>query len=1263
MKIYAAGGKMNWAKRTIQFLSVCFAVLAFGGTAQAQTGYLRSGASCAGPTSASYTPGNPFQVSLCADIAASSRGLCGTTAQLVAANAGESDLFRVTAVSATPTGYDASQAPGFPVSINSPTEGTDFGFTKSSGSPNAPAPADGILLITFTITPNGASANSYTLGLGGISDLITKTQGSSCLTAGLVSTPISPTIVVTKASAPTTITGNAPTPLLSGTTSANHVTYTNDGSPVGNFSVTAGALPAGLSLSVGGVLSGQATTPGTYNFTVTATNATGSTSKAQTVMINAATQTITFNNPGTQPFSASPFVSGATSNSGLAVVLSSGTPTVCTVAGLNIVFVTAGSCTINADAAAGTNAGTTYLVATQVSRAFTITAGVPQPPTGAMGSAGFQTATISFTAPTNTGGSPITGYTATCVDAMMTSFTNSGAGSPRTVTGLTNGTSYNCSVVATNAQGNSGPSNVVAVTPVNIAPPAFTNPATTPTAVAMTVATVFGPLNITASGGPSPTITQTGGLPMGITFTGGTPTGTASLQGTPTQAGSFTATLTAMNASGTATSVLNITVAKANQTITFPAQTTATRTFSATPFAISPVATTTSPLAITYSSGSPGVCSVTGTNVTAITVGNCVINADQAGDTNYNAAMRQTSSVMITQASQTITFGAQTSPRGFSATPIPLNPVASASSGLAVTYSTNTGGVCSVSGATFTPITLGTCTILVNQAGNTNFAAAMQVQQSVLITQGSQTITFGGPGQIQLTTTTALSASATSNLPITFASTTPTTCTTTGTNGATLTAVALGTCSVTATQVGNALFAAATPVTAAIQVIPLGGIVVTPSSNPSAYAQPVTLTIRITGTNPTGTVSVLAGSPSGIQTPVCTNVPLVNAAAICVTPASLMTTNPVVLSITYSGDAANAAGSLAYQQLVDLGAITLTAVSSPLQVLAGRNVNLKAMVVGKTITNGVTFFENGVALAGCNNVPVRLLPGSTEIGVADCNIAGIAAGSHSYAVNYPLTGSFRQVELVVNAAASGPEDYTDMWWAGKSEDGWGVSITQHRTQQFAVLYVYDDFGKPTFYVMSGGIWNATNTAITGSLYLPTSSPFSSYDPAQFRPGGAANGPVGMVTITYTSASAATLTYTINGVSGTKQIVRQPFGGDDGQPKLQVGDMWWGGASQDGWGINIAQQGRVIFPVWYTYNATGNPVFFTVPGGSWSGNTFSGDVYSTTSSKWLGVGYVVGSFTAAKVGTMSITFADQNNGLMTYSVNGVTQSKLIVRQPF
>lgn len=66
-----------------------------------------------------------------------------------------------------------------------------------------------------------------------------------------------------------------------------------DGTAPISWSATSGALPAGLTLSSDGKITGTPTTAGTSTFTVTATNASGSASKAFTITVNYQPTTIT----------------------------------------------------------------------------------------------------------------------------------------------------------------------------------------------------------------------------------------------------------------------------------------------------------------------------------------------------------------------------------------------------------------------------------------------------------------------------------------------------------------------------------------------------------------------------------------------------------------------------------------------------------------------------------------------------------------------------------------------------------------------------------------------------------------------------------------------------------------------------------------------------------------------------------------------------------------------------------------------------------
>jgi len=78
----------------------------------------------------------------------------------------------------------------------------------------------------------------------------------------------------------------------------------------------------------------------------------------------------------------------------------------------------------------------------------------------------------------------------------------------------------------------------------------------------------------------------------------------------------------------------------------------------------------------------------------------------------------------------------------------PFALTATASSGLAVSFASATVPVCTVSGTTVTILAVGICSITASQAGNANYAPAIPVTNSVVVTQVSQTIAFGPLGNV-----------------------------------------------------------------------------------------------------------------------------------------------------------------------------------------------------------------------------------------------------------------------------------------------------------------------------------------------------------------------------------------------------------------------------------------------------------------------------------------------------------------------------------
>ncbi|MEO8385074.1 MAG: S8 family serine peptidase, partial [Betaproteobacteria bacterium] len=276
--------------------------------------------------------------------------------------------------------------------------------------------------------------------------------------------------------------------------------------------------------------------------------------------------------------------------------------------------------------------------------------------------------------------------------------------------------------------------------------------------------------------------------------------------------------------------------------------------------------------------------------------------------------------------------------------------------------------------------------------------------------------------------------------------------------------------------------------------------------------------------------------------------------------------------------------------------------------------------------------------------------------------AGITIGPNNVMWVATNNASVNKIAMLSIAGVSGANVYSDMWWAGTAENGWGMSIQQHGLVQLNAIYVYDAAGKPIWYVLPGGAWNADYSTYSGAIYQPTSAPLNSYSASQFNVGAA----VGNISINFTSDSTATLQYTINGIAGQKSIQRQVFG--RGTSPLNVGDMWWGDTAQNGWGVSITQQQGILFAAWYTYGADGKATWYVMTDGTWTGNTYTGAFFSTVSSPWLGTTYTPSQLQVIPAGTMTLNFSDANNATMTYAFTsgpfaGTTQTKPIVRQPY
>ncbi len=221
------------------------------------------------------------------------------------------------------------------------------------------------------------------------------------------------------------------------------------------------------------------------------------------------------------------------------------------------------------------------------------------------------------------------------------------------------------------------------------------------------------------------------------------------------------------------------------------------------------VASASSGLPVSFTS-TTHVCTVSQFIATAVTNGTCTIIASQSGDANYLPAQEARQSFQVKNG-QTITFDQP--PDAKVGDRVPLK--ASAASELQVSLTSTTPAICTVSESTATAGAAGTCTITASQAGNADYAAADDVRHSFRVTRAGQTVTFAQPPDVKIGDRVPLRASATSGLQVSLTSTTPAICTV---SESTATAGAAGTCTITASQAGNADYAAAPDVRRSFRV-------------------------------------------------------------------------------------------------------------------------------------------------------------------------------------------------------------------------------------------------------------------------------------------------------------------------------------------------------------------------------------------------------------------------------------------------------------
>jgi hypothetical protein len=270
---------------------------------------------------------------------------------------------------------------------------------------------------------------------------------------------------------------------------------------------------------------------------------------------------------------------------------------------------------------------------------------------------------------------------------------------------------------------------------------------------------------------------------------------------------------------------------------------------------------------VVFASTTPLICSISGSTATMLGAGVCSLTANQAGGGNYADAPQVQLDVTIAGAAQAIT--------NFVATPATPTYVqggtfavsaSGGASGNPVVFASNSPAICTVSGSTVTMLSVGTCALTANQAGDANYAAAPEVTLDVAIITAAQAITNftanpAAPTYAQGGTFSISATPGASTSPVVFASATTALCTV---NGSTVTMLGAGTCSLTANQAGDANYDAAPEATLDVAIgagtQAITNFIATPAV--PTYAQGGSFTVSATGGGSSNPVMFASTTPA-----------------------------------------------------------------------------------------------------------------------------------------------------------------------------------------------------------------------------------------------------------------------------------------------------------------------------------------------------------------------------------------------------------------
>lgn len=200
------------------------------------------------------------------------------------------------------------------------------------------------------------------------------------------------------------------------------------------------------------------------------------------------------------------------------------------------------------------------------------------------------------------------------------------------------------------------------------------------------------------------------------------------------------------------------------------------------------------------------------------------------------------------------------------------------------------------------------------------------------------------------------------------------------------------------------------------------------------------------------------------------------------------------------------------------------------------NLDLATVRVTMVANKIVVSYSTGIEFGGEPVLPLDVNLGRFPAGVyqIELQFGGTVMGTAQFTVSDENANRPTPFPLL---------DYTGLWWV-PTESGWGMTITQMSDKLFTTWYVYDPAGRAAWYTLQPGSWQTVgdpvtslvNFTYTGIVYKTTGPYFGNV----FTSSSVTTTAVGTGILTFTSYNRAKFDYTVEGITGSKNIERFIF---------------------------------------------------------------------------------------------------------------------------